>query len=110
MNNIITNNKIETVTSIEVAKMVDKEHSNLMRDIRRYIKQLNEVKIELVDFFIESTYIDAKGEERPCFNVTRKGCEFIAHKMTSQKGTEFTARYVNTDKLSPIIENMNISA
>ncbi len=96
MNNIITNNKIETVTSIEVAKMVDKEHSNLMRDIRRYIKQLNEVKIELVDFFIESTYIvDAKGEERPCFNVTRKGCEFIAHKMTSQKGTEFTARYVN---------------
>lgn len=95
MNNIITNNKIETVTSMEVAKMVNKEHSNLMRDIRRYIRQLNEVKIELVDFFTESTYIDAKGEERPCFNVTRKGCEFIAHKMTSQKGTEFTARYVN---------------
>lgn len=94
MSNIIIN-KIETVTSMEVAKMVNKEHSNLMRDIRRYIKQLNEIKIELVDFFSESTYIDAKGEERPCFNITRKGCEFIAHKMTSQKGTEFTARYVN---------------
>lgn len=95
MNNIITNNKIETVTSMEVAKMVNKEHSKLMRDIRRYINQLNEAKIGLVEFFTESTYIDAKGEERPCFNVTRKGCEFIAHKMTSQKGTEFTARYVN---------------
>ncbi len=95
MNNIITNNKIETVTSMEVAKMVNKEHSKLMRDIRRYITQLNESKIGLVEFFTESTYIDAKGEERPCFNVTRKGCEFIAHKMTSQKGTEFTARYIN---------------
>ena len=75
--------------------MVDKEHNKLMRDIRRYINQLNETKIGLVDFFTESTYIDAKGEERPYFDVTRKGCEFIAHKMTSQNGTEFTARYVN---------------
>lgn len=29
------------------------------------------------------------------FNVTRKKCEFIANKLTGQKGTEFTARYVN---------------
>ena len=29
------------------------------------------------------------------FLVTKKGCEFIAHKMTGQKGTEFTARYIN---------------
>lgn len=27
--------------------------------------------------------------------MTRKGCEFIANKLTGQKGTEFTARYVN---------------
>ncbi len=44
------------------------------------------------------------------FNVTRKGYEFIANKLTGQKSTEFTARYVNTDKLSHVIENMNISA
>lgn len=31
----------------------------------------------------------------PCFLVTKKGCEFIAHKLTGQKGTEFTARYIN---------------
>lgn len=95
MNNIITTQNLETVTSIEVAEMVNKEHSKLMRDIRRYITQLNEAKIGLVDFFTESTYIDAKGEETPCFNITRKGCEFIANKLTGQKGTAFTARYVN---------------
>lgn len=95
MNNILTNQKSETVTSIEVAEMVNKEHKYLMRDIRRYIKQLNEGNIAPVNFWLETTYIDAKGEERPCFNVTRKGCEFIANKLTGQKGTEFTARYVN---------------
>lgn len=31
----------------------------------------------------------------PCFQVTKKDCELFAHKLTGQKGTEFTARYIN---------------
>ena len=27
--------------------------------------------------------------------ATKKGCEFVAHKLTGTKGTEFTARYIN---------------
>ena len=89
-------NKIEqTITSIEVAEMVGKEHSKLLRDIRNYVEQFNQSKIGFVDFFTESTYKDNKGEIRPCYNVTKKGCEFIAHKLTGTKGTEFTARYIN---------------
>lgn len=95
MNNIITTKSIETVTSMEVASMVDKDHNKLIRDIRRYINQLGEAKIGHTDFFQESTYISEQNKELPCFNITRKGCEFIANKLTGQKGTEFTARYVN---------------
>lgn len=84
-----------TLTSMEVAQMVGKDHKNLVRDIRRYCEQLAETKIELGDFFTESTYLDANNQNRPCFMVTKKGCEFIAHKLTGQKGTEFTARYIN---------------
>ena len=83
------------IDSREVAEMVGKEHSKLMRDIRGYIENLNESKIGLVDFFNESTYVDKKGETRPCYQVTKKGCEFIAHKLTGVKGTEFTAKYIN---------------
>ena len=85
----------QTISSIEVAEMVGKEHSKLLRDIRNYITQLAETKIGLGDFFTESTYKDANNQSRPCFNVTKKGCEFIAHKLTGTKGTEFTARYIN---------------
>lgn len=84
-----------TLTSMEVAQMVDKQHKELLRDIRKYCEQLNESKIALVEFFKKSTYVDGKGESRPCYTVTKKGCEFIAHKLTGQKGTEFTARYIN---------------
>ena len=68
---------------------------NLVRDIRRYSEQLAETKIELGDFFSESTYLDSNNQSRPCYMVTKKGCEFIAHKLTGQKGTEFTAKYIN---------------
>ena len=85
----------QTLTSLEVAEMINKNHADLMRDIRRYTKQLNQSKIAFVDFFQESTYIDGKGEERPCYKITKKGCEFVAHKLTGIKGTEFTAKYIN---------------
>lgn len=98
----------KVLTSMEVAEMVGKEHKNLIRDIRRYAEQLNESKIELVDFFTESTYVDNKGEPRPCYLVTKKGCEFIAHKLTGQKGTEFTARYIN--RFHEMEEGINIMA
>lgn len=83
------------LTSMEVAQMVGKEHSKLLRDIRNYIFQLGEAKIGFTDFFAESSYLTEQNKVMPCFMVTKKGCEFIAHKLTGQKGTEFTARYIN---------------
>lgn len=48
--------KIEqTITSVEVAEMVGKEHSKLLRDIRNYVEQLGQAKIGQSDFFVEST-------------------------------------------------------
>src|SRR5574344_2321507 len=85
----------KTITSMEVAEMVGKDHSKLLRDIRNYAERLAESKIGLGDFFSESSYADANNQKRPCFDVTKKGCEFIAHKLTGTKGTEFTARYIN---------------
>ena len=84
-----------TITSMEAADWCGKDHAKLLRDIRNYIYQLGEAKIGFTDFFKESTYITEQNKTLPCFLVTKKGCEFIAHKMTGQKGTEFTARYIN---------------
>lgn len=94
-----------TIDSREVAKMVEKRHDHLIRDIKQYIKHfgesnvpnfgaVSERKIASVDFFVPSTYKDSKGEERPRYDITKKGCEFIANKLSGQKGTQFTAAYV----------------
>lgn len=94
--------------SRQVAAMVEKRHGDLLRDIRVYVNAMeknNESKnglvdsdgrkIASVDFFIESTYIDDKGQERPCFLCSKMGCEMIGNKLTGAKGIQFTATYVS---------------
>lgn len=101
---IINNNGVNVTDSRDVAKMIGKAHSNLMRDIRGYIKDLSEksqnsemnsqnLNINIDEYFIESTYQGARRKEK-CYLVTKKGCEFIANKLTGKKGSEFTAKYV----------------
>ena len=89
-------NQIEQVLdSREVAEMVGKQHKNLLADIRSYTAELAELKIEPGEFFRISNYKDSNNQGRPCYRVTKKGCEFIAHKLTGIKGTGFTAKYIN---------------
>lgn len=93
--NQLTTKTNQTLTSIEVAEMVEKEHKNVLADIRKYSEELGVLKIQPSDFFVPSTYINSQNKEQPCFEVTKKGCEFIANKLTGIKGTEFTAKYIN---------------
>ena len=84
----------QVIDSRDVAQMVEREHKELMKSIRLYAQYLNEGEIPLVDFFIESSYIDNKGQSRPNFLITKKGCDMIANKTTGKKGVLFTAAYV----------------
>lgn len=93
-NKTLTINDEIYLNSREVAKMVDVLHKNLLRDINKYEKILTSSNMSPLDFFVKSTYIDAKGEVRPCYLLTRMGCEFIANKLTGTKGVLFTAQYV----------------
>lgn len=82
------------LSSREVAEMVGKDHSDLLKDIRRYQEYLTEGNFPLSEYFKEDTYKDSTGRTLNCYLVSKKGCEFIAHKMTGQKGAIFTAKYI----------------
>ena len=84
--------------SRDVAKMVGKDHRHLLRDIDGYVKVMAEkgkTKIGLSDFFVKSTYVSTQNKQLPCYLITKKGCEFVANKLTCEKGILFTATYIN---------------
>lgn len=91
---IINREGILVVDSREVAEMIGKRHSDLLESIKGYVQYLTNGNFRSLDFFIESTYTDNKGEERPCYLLTKKGCDMVANKMTGEKGVIFTAKYV----------------
>jgi Rha family phage regulatory protein len=91
---VINQNGQLLVGSRDVADMTGVRHSDLLEKISGYIQHLTNGKFRSSDFFIESTYQDAKGESRPCYLLTRKGCDMVANKMTGEKGVLFTAAYV----------------
>ena len=97
MNNLellVVDDKL-VVDSRQVAELTGKKHFHLLRDIEKYIRVIStNHNMDWLDFFIETTYKDEKGETRPCYRLTRKGCDLVANKMTGEKGILFTALYV----------------
>ena len=67
----------ERITSLEIAEMANKRHSDVMRSIRNMEKawlQVNGRNFALVDDQ------DQKGEYRPCYSLTKKESLYIATK------------------------------
>lgn len=90
-------NNVDVIDSRQVAEMIGKDHAHLMRDIAGYAKIIessSQTKFGLADFFIPSTYKDAQDKPRPCYLLTKKGCDMVANKTTGTKGVLFTAAYV----------------
>lgn len=111
MSNIIDinrNEKTKTIPSTEVAKMMQKEHKEVIRMIDGYeppegskkrkivgiIPTLTKGNITPSDYFIENTYKDKSGKLNKCYECTKMGCELLANKLTGEKGILFSATYV----------------
>jgi len=91
------NNQLENkLSSREVCEMMEMEHSKLLRKIDGINEDLVKAKIGFYKYWQESTYIN-EVNNKPCreFQITKRGCEFLAHKTTGTKGNLFTDRYMD---------------
>ena len=91
---VVCTNGINVIDSRDIARTTSVRHSDLLEKINAYCDFLTNGKFRSLDFFIPSTYKDGKGETRPCYLLTKKGCDMVANKMTGEKGVLFTAAYV----------------
>ena len=115
MNELMTSKRIQTIESIEVAKMMDKEHKEIMWMIdgnkKRGIVGIKptielSADLHLSDYFIENTYKDSMNRNKRCYSVTKMGCELLANKLTGEKGILFSARYVKRfNEMQNVINN-----
>lgn len=105
-------NNAQTITTLEIAEMMETEHSKILRKLegdethKGIVSVMSEAHLGVAEFFQESTYLDVQGKPRKCYNVTKLGCDFLANKFTGEKGILFTARYVKRfDEMEKKIKN-----
>lgn len=103
---------IKTISSREVAEMMEiKEHSKMIRKIEQISATLTEAKIGVSVYWLESTYKDVTGRTLKEYQVTKKGCEMLAHKSTGDKGIIFTHKYMERfEQMERIIQERNQKA
>ena len=102
-----------TASSLTVAEHFNKQHSVVMRSIRNIecSEEFNRCNFALVN------YTDAKGQQRPCYCITRDGFMFLVMGFTGKEAAMWKERFINAfnemeEKLrqqqmnQPIIEHL----
>ena len=80
----------QTMTSLEIAELTGKNHFDLMRAIRKMEpawEKVNGCKFALVE------YQDKKGELRPCYQLTKTECLYIATKFNDEARAKLVLRW-----------------
>lgn len=97
----------QTITSLEVATMVGREHKNVMRDIEKIKGDLGQLNLEHTPYFNYSTYIHQQNnQEYPMYLLTKQGCELYGNRMTGIEGTAFAIKYIERfNEMEQVIEN-----
>lgn len=77
--------------SRDVATVFDKEHRNVLRDIRKLIgmrPELSRLNFEPAE------YVDEQGKARPTYDMDRDGFTLLAMGFTGEKALDFKLRYI----------------
>ncbi|HED1093232.1 TPA: Rha family transcriptional regulator [Campylobacter jejuni] len=112
---VVFENKDEQVfcTSLDVAKVFDKEHKNILRDIENILNDLREIgdlqcKLNFELSFKVRKIQGFKGRERkyPYYNLTRDGFSLLAMGFTGKEALQWKILFINAfNEMERIIKN-----
>lgn len=90
MEEIIKLGRTDTMTSLEIAEITGKLHKHIMESIRKMEvawEKINGSRFRLVE------YTDHKGEKRPCYQLTKTECLYIATKFNDEARAKLVLRW-----------------
>lgn len=85
----------QTMSSLEIAKIIGKEHKNVMQSIRNMEpawEKVSGLKFQL------TTYQDAQGKPRPCYELTYRETLFVATKFKDEDRAKLILRWEALEK------------
>jgi anti-repressor protein len=99
---VIIENNLPTTTSLKIAEYFGKDHSKILRDIKKLLEsgEINGANFGLV------SYKDIKGEMRPMYQITKDGFTLLTMGFTGSKALKFKVDYINAfNKMEQTLRN-----
>ena len=90
MNELATITQSQTMSSLQIAELTGKNHFDIMRAIRNMEPawaKINGRRFALVE------YTDKKGEKRPCYQLTKTECLYVATKFNDEARAKLVLRW-----------------
>ena len=94
MTQIININKVQTMTSLEIAELTGKQHKNLMQAIRNMEpawEKVHGLKFQLM--FREVNIGNGAIRREPCYSLTKTECLYIATKFNDEARAKLVLRW-----------------
>ena len=85
----------QTMSSLEIAKLTGKPHNDVLKAIRAMEPAWEKVN---GGNFSRVEYKDAKGEMRPCFELTKTECLYVATKFNDEARAKLVIRWEELEK------------
>lgn len=85
----------QTMSSLEIAKLTGKPHNDVLKAIRAMEPAWEKVN---GGNFSRVEYKDAKGEMRPCFELTKTECLYVATKFNDEARAKLVLRWEELEK------------
>jgi len=85
----------EVMSSLEIAKLTGKPHNDVMKAIRAMEpawKKISEGNFSL------TSYNDAQGKQRPCYELTKTECLYVATKFNDEARAKLVLRWEELEK------------
>jgi Rha family phage regulatory protein len=93
------------MNSLQIAEIAGKQHSNVLKSIRKmepaWLK-VNGVNFDLVN------YIDAKGEQRPMYELTKSECLYISTKFNDEARARLVIRWEELESKEAYVTGVKI--
>ena len=93
MNELMINE--ERMTSLQIAEVTGKNHSDVMRAIRNMEEaweKVSQCKFALAE------YTDQQGKQRPCYSLNKRECLYIATKFNDEARAKLILRWEELEK------------
>lgn len=85
----------KTMSSLEIAEVTGKQHAHVMEAIRKMEpawEKVSQSKFRL------ASYTDAQGKSRPCYELTKRECLYVASKFNDEARAKLVIRWEALEK------------